>query len=45
MGGVSVLDGEEVYCGDMSVILDGDVVRVEEIKKVKSVREFFARTN
>ena len=44
-GGASALDGEEVYCGDMSVILDGDVVRVEETKKAKSAREFFARTN
>lgn len=44
-GGASALDGEEVYCGDMSVILDGDVVRVEETKKAKSAREFFASTN
>jgi translation initiation factor 3 subunit L len=44
-GCASALGGEDVYCGDLNVIIDGDVVRVEEMKRAKSAREFLARTN
>ena len=44
-GGASALDGEEVYCGDMHIALEGDSVKVEHVKKSKSAREFLQRTN
>ena len=44
-GGASALDGEDVYCGDMRISLEGDVIRVEQLKKAKSAREFLQRTN
>ena len=39
------LDGESTYCGDMRIVLEGDVVRAEELKRAKSAKEFLERVN
>jgi len=44
-GGASALDGESTYCGDMRIVLEGDVVRAEELKRAKSAKEFLERVN
>jgi translation initiation factor 3 subunit L len=44
-GGASALDGESTYCGDMRIVLEGDVVRAEEVKRAKSAKEFLSRVN
>jgi len=44
-GGASALDGDDTYCGDVKVTIEGDLVRVDEEKRVKSVKEVLARAN
>jgi DeoR/GlpR family transcriptional regulator of sugar metabolism len=44
-GGASALDGDDVYCGDIRVTMEGDVIKVEEMKNRKSAKTFFEQTN
>lgn len=44
-GGSSALDGEDVYCGDIRVDVEGDVVKVVECNKRKTAKVFFEETN
>lgn len=44
-GGASALDGDDVYCGDIRVTMEGDVIKVAEMKNRKSAKTFFEQTN
>ena len=43
--GASALDGDDVYCGDIRVTMEGDVIKVAEMKNRKSAKTFFEQTN
>jgi len=44
-GGASALDGDDVYCGDLRATVEGNIIKVEEMKKRKSAKTFFEETN